>query len=384
VSNRSADAVIPGVGDPSGVRLAAAWLGGRLLLMLTVVIVAAAARVPNETHPLRDGNWLLDRFAHWDSYHFIRIAEQGYLPPGLACCDQAFFPGYPILMAGLRPVVGGSTVLAGVVVTLIAGAAAAVSLRAWVRDALGPQAGRRAVWWFAAVPGGVFLTAVYSEAAFLAFAVTAWLAGSRRRWWIAGLLAGAAATVRVNGLFLLAGLAVLYAVQCRTDRRWPGPDVLALIFPLLGVAGYIAYLHHRTGDWWAWQHAETLGWGRHVVSPWRGLMVSIEQIAHAPSGWLVVTRIAEVVAVLLGSLLIVLLARRKRWAEAVYLLPSIGVIACSTLWTSAPRYAITWFPAYLVLAETDLRRAVPRLLFAASLAAEVGLAAVFAVRHWVA
>jgi hypothetical protein len=70
-------------------QVALAWLGSRLLLMVSVLVVARVAGVGAERHPLASGVWLLDRFAYWDSYHFVRIAEAGYLPPGLGCCDQA-------------------------------------------------------------------------------------------------------------------------------------------------------------------------------------------------------------------------------------------------------------------------------------------------------
>ena len=41
----------------------------------------------------------------------------------------------------------------------------------------------------------------------------------------------------------------------------------------------------------------------------------------------------------------------RRWPEATYVGLSVGVLVCSTLIVSAPRYALTWFPAYLLLAQ---------------------------------
>ena len=48
----------------------------------------------------------------------------------------------------------------------------------------------RAVLILLAGPYAVFLMASYSEGVFLAFALAAWLAGRRDRWWLAGLMAG--------------------------------------------------------------------------------------------------------------------------------------------------------------------------------------------------
>jgi Gpi18-like mannosyltransferase len=145
---------------------------------------------------------VLERFVWWDSLHFVRIAEVGYLPPGLPCCDQAFFPGYPLLIRLVMPVVGGSAPVAALLVTALAGVAAAVAVWHLVRDQVGPRAATTAVVLMAVAPYGVFFTAAYTETLFLALAAGAWWAAGRRRWWLAGLLCAGAVSVRVNGLFL--------------------------------------------------------------------------------------------------------------------------------------------------------------------------------------
>ena len=40
--------------------------------------------------------WFLERFTWWDSFHFLRIVERGYLALDRGGGDQAFFPGYPL------------------------------------------------------------------------------------------------------------------------------------------------------------------------------------------------------------------------------------------------------------------------------------------------
>ena len=76
----------------------------------------------------------------------------------------------------------------------------------------------------------------------------------------------------------------------------------------------------------------------------------------------------------------------RRWAEATYIALSVGVLVCSTMITSAPRYALMWFPAYLLLARLVhrpgwgwLRVAVPALC----LPLMAALALTFSARLWV-
>lgn len=373
----------PGAGG-----LVTGWLVGRALVMGLVVAVAALAGIGPETHPLRDGSWLLDRFAYWDSYHYVRIAEQGYLPPGLPCCDQAFFPGYPLLMAAVRPLVLGSTVLAGLVVSVLGGVAAALLLARLAVERTGrPDAGRAAVLWLAVAPATVFLTTVYTEGAFLACAVGAWLAASRRHWWPAGLAAAGASALRVNGLFLLLGLAVLYAVQLHSQRaRRPRSDVLALALPVLPVVAYAAYLHSRTGRWNEWRAAEAMGWSRHSDWPWAGLVHSVHDLVTAPDIWLGISRAGDLLGVMIGVVLLVVLVRRRWWAEAAYVAPGLLAVMASTIWESSLRYALTWFPAYVLLGGWSAGRAATgrvRLALVTSTALAAVALVLFATRHWV-
>lgn len=364
------------------------WLGSRVLVIALAVAAPVVMGIRGGP-PLHPAPWPLNRLAGWDTWHFVRIAQQGYLPPGLRCCDQAFFPGYPLLVRLVMPLTGGSALAAGLVVTLVFGAVAAVALRRLALLRTGNErVARRTVLYLAVAPTGIFLTAVYTESMFLALSVAAWLAGSRRRWWWAGLLAAGAATVRVNGLLLAPALAVLYAGQLHADGcRRPRRDVLALLGPVVATFGYVGYLAARTGSLGAWQQAQSQGWARRTAWPWQGLAAGWEAARAAAPPSLALSRWCDLLAVLGGMALTLALVRLRRWAEATYLALNLAVLVCSTLITSASRYALLWFPGYLLLAEVAerprwrwLRVAVP--LVCVPLLALMSV--LFAAHYWVA
>jgi hypothetical protein len=335
----------------------AIWFGSRLALMGFTLLASALLRLDAGGRLQGPAAWALERFTWWDSFQFLRNAERGYIPPEAPCCSQAFFPGYPLAMRALAPLTGGDLALAGLVVSLLAGAAASVVLWHLAERAAGPAAGRAAVLLLAVAPYGFFLNAVYSEALFLALALAAWWAGRERRWWLAGLLAGLATGVRINGLFLAAGLAVMYALQLREEGRLrPRPDATALLAPVVAVAAFFAHLHARTGTWDAWRQAQRRGWDRGTAWPWQGLAEGWRSIRTAGSPDLVISRWADLLAVLFGVVLVGVLVALRRWPEAVYVLPNVLVLVCSTTLISAPRYAVMWFPTYLLLAEFVQRR----------------------------
>jgi Mannosyltransferase (PIG-V) len=333
--------------------VAGCWVWTRAALVVFTVMGCWLLRVDSGGRLSGPTRWFLERFTWWDSFHFLRIADRGYLSLDRGGGDQAFFPGYPLMIAAVRPLTGGNAAMAGFVVSVVAGTVAAVVLWHLGRLTTGtPRGGWVAVTMLAVAPYGFFLVTVYSEALFLACAFGAWAAGLTRRWWLAGALAGLASLVRINGLFLAVALGVLYLVQHRRRLR---PDVLALALPVLAVAAYFVYLRLRTGSWNAWQQAQDIGWDRGVAAPWTGLKNGWHNMATAGTADLVISRWADLVVTVAGVLLVVVLALLRRWPETVFVLLNVAVLVCSTTLISAPRYALMWFPVYLLLAELGVR-----------------------------
>ena len=88
----------------------------------------APLRGPEAIPPFRAYNGLTDllfgTFAQWDSVWFIHIADFGYDSKEIT----AFFPVYPLVVAGVS-IVTRSTIVAGVLVSLAAGAIAVLVLK---------------------------------------------------------------------------------------------------------------------------------------------------------------------------------------------------------------------------------------------------------------
>src|SRR3954470_16484169 len=195
-------------------------LGTRAALVVFPVLACRLLRIDGGGRLSGPTRWFLERFTWWDSFHFLRIVDRGYLSLGQGGGDQAFFPGYPLAIAAVRQLTGGNAAMAGFVVSIAAGTVAAVVLWHLGPVTTGtPNGGWVAVTVLAVAPYGFFLVTVYSEALFLACALGAWAAGLTRRWWLAGVLAALASLVRINGIFLTAALLVLYLQQAHGERR---------------------------------------------------------------------------------------------------------------------------------------------------------------------
>jgi hypothetical protein len=224
--------------------LAASWPALRLFVGSRLALWALAAAVvllfPGELNPAR-GRWdaprlhelgaAVDVWARWDSDWYLRIAESGYDWPS---STPAFFPLYPLLVAGLGRALAGHFLAAGLVVSLVAGAAAFALLHRLVAARLGGDDALRAVLYLALFPTSLFLGAVYGEALFLALVLASFLLAERGRLGWASVAAGLALLTRAQGVALLPALALF---AWRSGRRRDlalalVPAAMFLVYPL--------------------------------------------------------------------------------------------------------------------------------------------------------
>jgi Mannosyltransferase (PIG-V) len=344
---------------------------------LAVAVVAGFGDAANESRGRWDSARLhelgaaLDVWARWDSDWFLRIAESGYTWPS---STPAFFPLYPLLASALGRALLGHFVLAGVVLSLAAGAAAFLALFRLCELRL---ARREAVWavgFLAVFPTALFLGAVYSEALFLLLAVLAFLSAERGRFGLAGIAVGLAMLTRPVGVALLPALAI-FAWRAPSRRRalaaaLPGAG-LALLYPLA--------LWLWVGHPFAFVDAQAVVWGRHLspAGPLGGLAAAAG--AHR------VVDLAFALALVVSG---VAAWRLLGAPYGAYTLASVAVplslVAGSDPLLSIQRFALVSFPSFMVLGAALAERRA-RYLVAGGLAAWACLYVVrWSLWYWVA
>ena len=341
-------------------------------------------------------DFLFRTFAQWDARWFLQIAEHGYEEVPDAA---AFFPVYPAAAHALAWATG-STLVAGVLLSLAAGAAGAWALAELARPLLGERGARDAVLYLALYPVAFVLTAFYSDGLFLALAAAAFLAAARGRTLTAGVLAGLATGTRLLGLALLPSLVLLL---------WRGrePRALVRLAPLLfipaAVGLYALYLDSTLGDPWAFSSAQA-DWDRDPSSlgPLGGLRDSVQatgrgtrDLVDIPAGgpghdervglWNV------------SHFALLAAAAWLTWVAWQRLGPAFGLYSAATLaivlsvpaagfpLVSLPRFLLADFPLFLALASVTLGRPRARDATLVGFAALGALAAVaFSRGVWIA
>ena len=278
----------------------------------------------------------VDVWARWDSDWYLLIAESGYDWPS---STPAFFPLYPLLVAGLSRVLGGQFLLAGLVVSLLACAAAFVLLYRLVRSRLEEHDARRSVLYLAVFPTSLFLGAVYAESLFLALAIGTFLLAERGRLGWASVTAGLALLTRSQGVALVPALAVF---AWRSDRR---RDLVLPAIPALMFLAFPATLELWTGHGLAFVDAQRV-WERSLapLGPLGGLVQAIGE--------------GDVVGPLTAVGMLALAVLAWRTLGAPYGVYALGALALPMALPSErlgglysfPRLALAAFPCLVALA----------------------------------
>ena len=224
-----------------------------------------------------------------DGGNYLAIAAHGYTYPAGQLTHAsvfAWFPGYPAAIDSIAWLPGVTLVSAGIVVTAIAGLAAAWGLTALGLKLTGdPRISLLMVAVWAVAPSSTVLSMIYAEALFCALAIWALVALVGQRWLTAGGLTLAAGTVRSTAVALIAAvgvaalIAVIQAVRARQPfARWWRPVAAVLLAPLglLGYLGYVALATHRLDGWfWVENHTchMTFDWGVSTLAVVRGTLL---------------------------------------------------------------------------------------------------------------
>jgi hypothetical protein len=364
--------------------LAASWPALRIFVWSRLAVWALAAGTvllfDDELNPNR-GRWdtprlhelgaAVDVWARWDSDWYLRIAESGYRWPS---STPAFFPGYPLLVAALGRLLGDHFLLAGLVVSLAACAAAFVLLYRLVLDRLGSGEARRTVVYLALFPTSFFLGAVYGEALFLLLAVGTFVFAERGRLGWASGVAGLALLTRAQGVALVPALAV-FAWRSERRRR----DLALLAVPFAMFLAFPLALEVSIGHGLAFLDAQRI-WDRSLapLGPLGGLVQAVGE--------------GDLIGPALAVAMLALGVLAWRVLGAPYGLYAIAALAIPMAVPSErlgglysfPRFALVAFPCLVALAVLGRDRRV-HVAVIAVLAAGLAAGVVrWALWYWVA
>ena len=333
------------------------------LIVTRVAIVAIALisyRLPIKTeNDLSVQHWL-SALSRWDGAWYLRIAESGYdYTPG-QFSSVAFAPLLPLLMRLGAPLFGGgkeALLLAGIVVVNVALCAALAYLVALARFDVDASTARRAALYLIVFPTAFFLSALYPESLFLAFAIASFYHARRGQWLLAGVFAVGCALARPHGVLIVVALAAELVLQHGLSLRAIARGGYALVLPVAAFAGWLGYLYANFGDPLVFLRTQS-AWGRGLMAPWQTL-ANYFGPQRGP--------ISDLLFTIAFVALAVVVAFRLRPSYAVYAATFLLVPISTGQLYSIMRFGLALFPAFIVLARLGQHRLLDRTYLAAAL-----------------
>ncbi len=329
-----------------------------LLSRLIVYMVAYLAyRAIND-----NGGDFADLFRHiwlrWDSYHYINLADNGYVGEGQDRYLLVFYPLYPSLMALMKGFIA-DTFYAGVAVSLVNLVLSCFLLfKLMLLEFNDEETAWRAVKYLLLFPFSFFTAIVYTESTFLLMSIACFYYMRQGYWWLAGGFGLLAALTRNQGVLLLAPM--LYEIVRQHQGQWPSnwrqrvifalPKLLAASLIPTGILIYLLLNKWVSGDWFRFLVYQQENWYQgfgYFAHNLAGIFNRIQSDNHnlaMGTWWPTLIGFFAAVALIMSSM------RRVPCSYIIYSLCYL-VISYSPTWLlSGPRYLMGMFPLFIFIA----------------------------------
>ncbi|CAN5723429.1 hypothetical protein BH23CHL4_BH23CHL4_22990 [soil metagenome] len=387
---------------------------------------------PLQTVPPELDGWaahVVEPLRLWDGLWYRLIAIEGY---DYHDANAAFWPVLPVSMRWIEQITGLAPEVGGYIIANASFAVALMLLYRLIAMDFDPRIAKRALWALALFPTALFFSAVYTESVFLMFAAGALLSARIRRWWLAGTLGLLAALTRSYGVFLALPFAVLFIRQYGLYLRELFPRAIAVAMPALGPLIFGLHLERTQGSWRQFIDVQSQ-WNRTFAWPWETFRCAVEgctltvtnktrtgtegpwtsrtttwpvekadwswidQLLDNPS-WTLISSASfrrdfansdtlELIATVTFLILAVIGLKVLPLYQSAYLIPGlvIPLFSPSTVHPlmSMPRFGLTMFPLFVVIALLLRWRWLRLPVFAASTVLLILLTMQFANWYWV-
>ncbi|GAB2728118.1 hypothetical protein GCM10027072_22760 [Streptomyces bullii] len=215
-------------------------------------------------------------------------------------------------------------------------------------------------------PGSGAEWSVYSESVYTALAAWACYAVMTRRWLTAGVLTFTAGLCRPTAATLIAALAVAALLALYRRQDGVARPLLAVAISPLGLAGYLAWVGYRMGDWNGYSElqdgvwAHTFDYGKHTFNVLSGVAVGrFDYLFAMPYEDIIGVGVALTVPVLT----VLLLQLRPPAVLVVYtVLSYLLVMGTQQYFGNVSRYLLPLFPLFVPVAVGLRRLTLPSLV----------------------
>lgn len=317
---------------------------------VVLLMIGVISRILLEPYHGREYVWIyskklwLDIWGVWDTGWYLNIAAQGYSnviskhPATLNQANYAFFPLYPLLMRLVGKWIGNYYV-AGILLSNLFLIIAAIFLYKLVQLEWDQKTSLKSIKYLFLFPVSFILSGVFTEALFLALALICFYYVRKRTLLWVGISGFFLSLTKSVGVLIFFPLLFEYLKE--KEQPIKGEILFLLLIPL-GLSVYALYNYHLTGDFLAFAHIQST-WGRGLTNPLGVLWGSLSTVDlnHKFSAYFT----------LLTLLLFIAFYRKMGFSYWFYGIYSILIPLSAGTVISMPRYELTIFPLFILLAK---------------------------------
>lgn len=296
---------------------------------------------PTEFHQDKNLN-LIDLRVHWDSFWYLKIANEGYQYIPGQMNSITFFPLYPILIWILSTIF--SPALAGWIISIIAFGLGLYFLNRLVKEFHPEINPTEPIILLLIFPTAFFLNSVYTESLFLSLSIIFFYYLFKKKYIMAALFLSFASLCRINGLFLFVPFIYEY-LRTYGYKRFFNLNLLSYLIAPLGILSFLFYQFIKFGEPLAFLKSQ-MQWGRRFgFNSDHFLLFSQSSYANLSTDVLFFT-----LGIVSGLLLL-----RVRVSYALYILTTVVVAISTGTLMSIGRFVLILFPIYILLASVKSR-----------------------------
>jgi len=299
-------------------------------------------------------------WTHWDTRHYIGIAQEWYTNVGDERLRLVFFPLYPLLMRLVSPLTGGDVFYAGLVISLLCGSAACALVYDLSYLHFGRRTAMRSAAYFLLSPLSVFLCCAYTEALFICLTLLAVCLLRRGHPWLSALCGFLSAFTRMPGV-IVAGLLIIDLLGRIPKKEVNLRAALACLSQVMIVFGglflYWGVNWMVTGDPMTYLTYQRENWFQAPGSFWNSTANTVHYfLTTVGEGDWLYTWGFQLLCMLIIYILMAFGAQRLPFDLAAYSFVYVAVVLSPTWLLSAPRYLYALCALPMLLARQRIGR----------------------------
>ncbi|RZN37109.1 MAG: hypothetical protein EFT35_06865 [Methanophagales archaeon ANME-1-THS] len=331
-------------------------------IVIEIVVILLAIKIFAFTLTLLVGLGLhqpgdiISRWNRWDAPHYVEIAKNGYTNVREASYLIVFMPLFPLVIR-LLTALSGNYEISALLISNSASLLAGIFLYKLARIDYAHSTALKSLLYFALFPTSYFLIAGYTEGLFLCLTISCFYYARQEKWLPAGLLGMFASATRITGLVLIPSVLYEYfSAESKSKSR----SIKDIVFICMISFGFLSYLIVNSivfGNAFMFLELQREHWSKYLAPPWEGLLSALWIILwHDPVEKVLVGG-AEIIFSVFGLACIIYASFTKfRFSYTIYMILTWLTVASTRFWLSMPRYTLSIFPIFTILALVSDKR----------------------------